>query len=369
MFNSTSPVAKLRTLLAVFTLSVLSGACGLSTTEADTQVLTEGEETQFPPMANSLALSSPMPRFILLPLNNPGVVPVELAEHMRSEDIIAGVVVDGQARAYPLWIFGNYHVVNDTIGDTPVMLAYCELCSGSAACRPVVEGFEGRTLSFQIHGLARGTFTVYDYQTQTVWSPFTGRTLEGKLHPSRMERIPLMMETWGDWVKQYPDTEVVFASKKLREREHMSADHAQVGHPFIPQTFMDMANMSDNRLAANALVFGIANLEGNKSMAFPVEFLEGKQEVVKYPFDNAYYLLKEIGKFGVAAFRLQKDQEDKTYHQASQDPFRLADNEGRVWNEFGKSLNEKGEDLAVADGYMTEWYEWVTGYPESEIAH
>ena len=104
-------------------------------------------------------------------------------------------------------------------------------------------------------------------------------------------------------------------------------------------------------------------------MAFPVEFLEGKQEVVKYPFDDGYYLLKEIGKFGVAAFRLQKDQEDKTYHQASQDPFRLADNEGRVWNEFGKSLNEKGEDLAVADGYMTEWYEWVTGYPESEIAH
>ena len=146
MFNSTSPVAKSRTLLAVFTLSVLSGACGLSTTEADTQVLTEGEETQFPPMANSLALSSPFPRFILLPLNNPGVVPVELAEHMRSEDIIAGVVVDGKARAYPLWIFGNYHVANDTIGDAPVMLAYCEMCSGAAAFRPVVEGFDGRKL-------------------------------------------------------------------------------------------------------------------------------------------------------------------------------------------------------------------------------
>jgi hypothetical protein len=61
-----------------------------------------------------------------------------------------------------------------------------------------VEGFEDNSLSFQIHGIARGTFTVYDYQTQTVWSPFTGRTLEGKLNPARMDRIPLIVENPGE---------------------------------------------------------------------------------------------------------------------------------------------------------------------------
>ncbi len=232
-----------------------------------------------------------------------------------------------------------------------------------------MEEFEGRTLSFQIHGIARGTFTVYDYQTQTVWSPFTGRTLEGTLHPSRMERIPLIMETWENWIKRHPETDVVFASMKFREREHMSGDHAQVGHEYIPRGFMNVSNMSDARLALNALVFGVTNLEGNKSIAFPLDFLEEEKEVVKYRFDNESYLLKKIGKFGVAAFRLRRDQEDRVYRQASQDPFRLADDQGNVWDEFGRSLNEKGEDLAAADGYFTEWYEWVTGYPESEIAH
>jgi hypothetical protein len=39
-----------------------------------------------------------------------------------------------------------------------------------------------------------------------------------------------------------------------------------------------------------------------------------------------------------------------------------------VWDEFGHTVNEGGEDLLVADGYFTEWYEWVSGWPESQIA-
>ena len=296
---------------------------------------------------------------------------MDLATHMNPQDVIAGVVVNGQPRAYPLWIAGQFHVVNDTINDAPVVVTYCEICSGASAFKPVIEQFGDLTLSFQIHGIARGTFTVYDYQTQTVWSPFTGRTLEGKLHPSRMERIPLIMEYWEDWVKRHPGTEVLFQSPKFREREHMSLVQAQMGHEYIPRGFKDVGNMDDTRLAHNAFVFGVTNQAGDKSIAFPLDFLEEKQELLRYLFANEHYLLKKIGKFGVVAYRLQENQEDKTYHQVSQDPFRVADNEGGLWNEFGKALNETGEkrDLAVADGYFTEWYEWVSGYPESEIAH
>ena len=372
MFHRTALVWKSFTLLTLLALG--AGACGPAPTGADdAQVSATGGNRQFIPWAGeeSLALSSPFPRFIFLPLNNPGVVPVDMATHMKPDDVVAGIVVNGQARAYPLWIAGQFHVVNDTINDAPVMVTYCEICSGASAFKPVIEQFGDLTLSFQIHGIARGTFTVYDYQTQTVWSPFTGRTLEGKLHPSRMGRVPLIMEYWEDWVKRHPDTEVLFQSPKFREREHMSVVQAQMGHEYIPQGFIDVGNMDDTRLAHNAFVFGVTNQTGDESIAFPLDFLEEKQEMLRYQFANEYYLLKKIGKYGVVAYRLQKDQEDKTYHQVSRDPFRVADNEGGLWDEFGKALNESGEkrDLAVADGYFTEWYEWVSGYPESEIAH
>jgi len=371
MFHRTFLVWKSFTLLTLFALGAVAVACGPASTGADDAQVSANR--QFIPWRGeeSLALASPFPRFIFLPLNNPGVVPVDLATHMNPEDVVAGVVVNGQPRAYPLWIAGQFHVVNDTINDAPVVVTYCEICSGASAFKPVIEQFGDLTLSFQIHGIARGTFTVYDYQTQTVWSPFTGRTLEGKLYPSRMERIPLIMEYWGDWVKRHPETEVLFQSPKFREREHMSVVQAQMGHEYIPQGFKDVGNMDDTRLAHNAFVFGVTNQAGDKSIAFPLDFLEEKQEVLRYQFANEHYLLKKIGKFGVVAYRLQKDQVDQTYHQVSQDPFRVADNEGGLWDEFGKALNESGEkrNLAVADGYFTEWYEWVSGYPESEIAN
>ncbi len=72
----------------------------------------------------------------------------------------------------------------------------------------------------------------------------------------------------------------------------------------------------------------------------------------------------------MVALLLDEEQEERTYQLIDVSPFRLGDDSGGLWDEFGKAVNETGEkrDLAVADGYFTEWYEWVSGYPESEIA-
>ncbi len=308
-------------------------------------------------------------RFYLLPLNNPSTVPADMAVHMSEEDLIAGIEVNGRQRAYPLWILVAYHVVNDTLDDSPVLLSHCEACSGASAFRPVLDPFEGKSLTFQIHGIAHGTFSVYDYQTQTVWSPFTGRTLEGKLHPSRMERIPLILETWGAWVKRFPETEVVFASRIMVERrEHGRGGHSVLGDPFVPDFFAETANMEDTRLGTGDHVFGIE--AGEAAVAFPLQRLEKEEGILRYPFKGQSYLIKKISQFGVLAFRLDRDQEDNAYHLISETPFRVGDDRGGVWDEFGNSLGQdpKAPKLATADGYFTEWYEWVSSYPQSEIA-
>ena len=260
-------------------------------------------------------------------------------------------------------------MVNDTIGESPLLLAHCEICSGTSAFDPMVEAFEGRTLSFQIHGIAKGTFSVYDYQTQTVWSPFTGRAMEGPFYPSRMDRIPLIVEPWGEWRKRFPDTEVLLATRRMIEvRDHGRGDPNTIGHDFLPDGFANVANMDDTRLGRNELVFGVANLAGTETIAFPLEFLKKQEGLFKYRFADEDYLLKRIGDFAVVAYRLRKGEEEKEFHQISETPFRVGDDQGGVWDEFGHAVNEGGEDLLVADGYFTEWYEWVSGWPESQIA-
>ena len=126
--------------------------------------------------------------------------------------------------------------------------------------------------------------------------------------------------------------------------------------------------MEDTRLPYNELVYGVANLEGSQSIAFPMAFLDQQEGLLRYEFAGEFYLLKKVGDFGVAAYRLQKDQEAREFHQISESPFRIGDDQEGVWDEFGRAVNEGGDDLLVTDGYFTEWYEWVSGWPESQIA-
>jgi len=96
----------------------------------------------------------------------------------------------------------------------------------------------------------------------------------------------------------------VCVGRKFEEREHGRGEHNQIGAEYLPDGFKDVANMDDTRLKPNVLVFGLTNLAGDQSIAFPLDLLEGK-EVMTYEFANESYLLQKMGEFTVVAFRLQ----------------------------------------------------------------
>jgi hypothetical protein len=78
-------------LLVLFSLGVSVGIYSpFSGSDTDAQLSAESQDVQFPPLGGTLALDGRR-RFIYLPLNNTGVVPVSLASHMKPEDLIAGV--------------------------------------------------------------------------------------------------------------------------------------------------------------------------------------------------------------------------------------------------------------------------------------
>ncbi len=372
MSDSKSFVLKSLAILTILAVGVLMGlylpSAASSAADEAVGLSADAEDSPFQPRGGSLALDAGR-RFIYLPLNNPAVVPASMASFMEDDDIVAGVVVNEQPRAYPQWVLVAYHVVNDTIRETPIMLAHCEICSGTSAFDPVVDGLDGKSLSFQIHGIANGTFSVYDYQTHTVWSPFTGRSLTGKMHPSRMNRIPLIVEPWENWLKRFPETEVLMANRIfINQREHGRGDRNQIGHDYIPDGFQKVANMKDTRLPYNELVYGVANLAGTQSIAFPIALLGKQEQFLRYEFAGEFYLLKKVGDFGVVAYRLGKEQAAREFRQISEIPFRIGDDQGGIWDEFGRAVNEGGDDFLVTDGYFTEWYEWVSSWPESQIA-
>jgi hypothetical protein len=66
------------------------------------------------------------------PLNDPAFVSAAgAAGWILPTDLVIGVEINGDARAYPRRIIDWHEMVNDTVGGVPVSLAYCTLC-GSA---------------------------------------------------------------------------------------------------------------------------------------------------------------------------------------------------------------------------------------------
>ena len=156
-------------------------------------------------------------RFFSLPLNNPPYV-VGDQSFMRDDDVVLGVRYKGVVRAYPLWVLSKYHVVNDTFNyQDPLFIAFCEMCSSTAAFIPLVKRFskapspderrlgvsseiKPMPLSFRMSGMGFGTFQICDTQTLSSWHPFSGESLTGPLLGAKMERVPVYIDTWKNWL-------------------------------------------------------------------------------------------------------------------------------------------------------------------------
>jgi len=61
-------------------------------------------------------------------LNSPAMIAASNADYMRRDDLVFGVAINGDVRAYTLRIMGWHEMFNDVIGGVPVAPAYCTLC-------------------------------------------------------------------------------------------------------------------------------------------------------------------------------------------------------------------------------------------------
>jgi hypothetical protein len=57
-------------------------------------------------------------------LTNPRHVPAARATYLTPDELVLGIVVRGEARAYPLRIMDWHEMVNDVVGGVPISIAY-----------------------------------------------------------------------------------------------------------------------------------------------------------------------------------------------------------------------------------------------------
>ena len=196
--------------------------------------------------------------------DNPAVSSAEDAAWLKDSDIVFGIEINGEARAYPRQIMEVREMVNDTLGGRNLGIPYCTLCGAAQAFytdelpsdieRPVL-----RTSGL----LSRSNKVMYDLNTHSIFDTFLGRAVTGPLAEKKLalEQVSVVTSDWGSWKREHPNTTVLLERYALGRNPDFRNGRDANG-PIFP------VGDVDPRLPVQEDVIGVITASG-KPVAFP----------------------------------------------------------------------------------------------------
>lgn len=114
-----------------------------------------------------------------------------------------GVVINGEARAYPIQLIGYHHQVMDTVGNTPVMVTYCTVCRTGRVFSPIVNGNHE---TFRLVGMDHYNAVFEDAGTKSWWQQATGVAITGPLKGTVLKEFTSRQLPLQSWLREYPNS-------------------------------------------------------------------------------------------------------------------------------------------------------------------
>ena len=144
------------------------------------------------------------------PLRAPAVETRAAADAwLAPSDVVFGVSLGGEARAYPKRILAWHELVVDELAGVPFHGVYCTLCGAMIVYRSIHAGVHHRlgTSGF----LYRSNKLMYDQATRSLWSTLEGQPVIGPLvgQGIRLEPLHVVTTTWGAWRERHPASTVL----------------------------------------------------------------------------------------------------------------------------------------------------------------
>jgi Protein of unknown function (DUF3179) len=197
-------------------------------------------------------------------LDNPQMIDAVEAEYLRVDDLVFGISINGDVRAYPLRVMGWHEMFNDVIGGVPVALAYCTLCGSGILFETKVKG-RAKPFVFGSSGfLYRSNKLMFDRETLSLWNQFTGRPVVGPLADGTitLEQRPVVIATWKDWRAANPGTTVLSLNTGHRRDYGSGVVYSDY---FASKDLMFPTNVDQSRQRQKDYVFGLRLFGGAKA--------------------------------------------------------------------------------------------------------
>ena len=273
------------------------------------------------------------------------------ATYLLDDELVFGVEINGDARAYPLRILDWHEMFNDVVGGIPVALAYCTLCGSGilfeTSVPPRPEPFVFGSSGF----LYRSNKLMYDQQTHSLWNQFTGRPVVGPLTGSGITlRVkPVAISSWAAWRARHPDTKVLSLNTGYA-RDYTPG--RPYGSYFASPELMFPALVEDQRLKPKDYVFVLR--AGTDEKAWPLSAFAGGRVIND-----------SVGDLDVVLVGDEATRTVRAYDAGGRD-FSAGDNgledliaQGETWRVGEEALtDEGGAMLPRLPGHIAYWFAW-----------
>ncbi len=312
------------------------------------------------------------------PLDNAPMIAGSEADYLLDEEPVFGVVVNGEARAYPLRIVDNHEMANDVIGGVPVSIAYCTLCGAAIAYDG--RGPDGETITFGTSGfLYRSNKLMYDRPTRTLWNQLTGEPVLGELADEeiKLEILPIVLTAWADWLAQHPDSLVLDRDTGVYPAEFYEPG-VLYGEYFAAEETMFPIWQRSELLADKDFIYAL-HLDGVPK-AYEVKALAA-EGLVNDSVGETPVVLVAGDVLTVDGFHRRAGQvtysnggEVRAYNRgdeifsAGPEPDILLDAAGEPWQVTEEALlGPDGQSAPRINGHLAYWFGWYAFFPETEI--
>jgi hypothetical protein len=295
-------------------------------------------------------------------IDDPKFISIQEADkYLEDSDLVLGLNINGDVRAYPLQILVWHEIVNDKLGGIPITVTYCPLCFTNQVFNRTLEN--GQILEFGTSGkLYNSNLVMYDRTTKSLWSQAMSQAIVGKLAGVKLERIPFDVAYWKEWKQLYPDSKVL--STDTGSTRPYGAD--PYGDYYTNGDVLFSVSNSDDRLGLKEIVVGFEN--SGQYKAYRLQEIESKKAINDQVNGKPIALLS-LHPFMVRAYDPVVDGQVLEFSFNAKDQNLIDTRTGSVWNFEGKAISGqmKGKQLTRIPFDEGFWFEWVAFHPKTEL--
>lgn len=298
-------------------------------------------------------------------LDRPGFVSAADNVYAVDDDRVFGVVLGGEAKAYPHRILDAHEMVNDVVGGRHVSISYCTLCGSGVLYDGEHPSRKGEApFTFGSSGLLyRSNKLMYDRPTNSLWNNLTGEPVAGPLAESGivLEKLPLVVSTWKAWRERHPDTLVLDPKATGLDRDYSESPYASY---FASDETMFPVWLRDDSLGTKEWVFGLV-IRG-RPKAYPIEVLKDERVTHDTLGDEPLVLVTDRDSGAVRAYR--RSRPDQRFRQGTERDTLIEENTERGFRVGEDGLHASdGETLARLAGHNAFWFGWYAFFPTTAV--